>query len=161
MERSAPIPFGKKQTHETGENLFLTCPASLSARLPVPSDRGVPSASPQMILAHVPLSLSMPRSVKADRQLALPWQPELSKWLGTHVLNAFLSWGRKGWLATFLGGGCHCWAPSAHPRPTAETLDHPQDLFPRHWQPFSAPRLDFTLCRDSAHQHPPDGWIFL
>lgn len=79
--------MGEKWAHQTGGNLFLPCLASLSAGLPLPSDSGLPSASLQMISAHVRPSLPVPSSVKADRQPTLPWQPELRRWLSAQVLN--------------------------------------------------------------------------
>lgn len=64
----------------------MPCPASPSAGLPLPNDSGLPSASLHTISTHVHPGLSVPRSVKADRQPAMPWQPDIRKWLGAHVL---------------------------------------------------------------------------
>lgn len=76
MQRTgAHVPFGEKWTQKTRGNPLLMCTASLLAGLPMSNDSGAPSASLLMILAHVHSRLSVPRTMKANRQPALSWQP--------------------------------------------------------------------------------------
>lgn len=100
-------PASKKCPHSLWRDEHTRLGEPASHRAACQETRGAPSVSLLMVSVHIYPKPFVPRSLEADRQPALSWQPQLRKWLSSHVLNAFSSWGNHvGQGPAFFRGDC-------------------------------------------------------